>query len=484
MSDLSSWQEQRRRDRLADREQDRADKAALAGERREDRRLEREQDRADRAAARSEKRQDKAYRAERWRSRRAWIVGHGALMCTGIVMTCAIVPALAAQFTALSTAGVGPLLAALLASMLEGGAWAATFGAAEAARHGRPTGRYRAATWACAVVAAAINFSHGSHDYGLWLGVVLAVASLFAVGMWELHLNGSHAPSREERERIRHQRRRQWHHRKVCRVADRLITAAPHGTLTAEEAFIAAWRIRHGTSPGLTAQLLADRLAAEAGLGAVVEEAADSGPQRVTARLWTADDKVLPVLGRTCPVPRTDPEDRPDSAAERSVADLHVSAPLLPDRSADSEPARPLPPLPVRPVRKAVDGPAGKPRSRGTEESTGRALRWATGRVPAAARYEAAARRSADELLDSARKQTAAWPDEELNAERLRTTLRIGAAKARNLRDILQAERAEITAQFQADEADRRHGLHLVPEDEATTAARLQDLLVPTGGDR
>ncbi|MFI1968236.1 hypothetical protein BLA24_20415 [Streptomyces cinnamoneus] len=484
MSDLGSWQEQRRRDRLADREQDRADTAARAVERREDRRLEREQDRADRAAARSEKRQDKAGRAERWRTRRAWLVDHGALMCTGVVMACAIVPALAAQFTALSTAGVGPLLAALLAAMLEGGAWAATFGAAEAARQDRPTGRYRAATWACAAVAAAINFSHGSHDYGLWLGVVLAVASLFAVGMWELHLNGSHTPSREERERARHERRRRWHHRKVCRIAGRLITAAPHGTLTAEEAFIAAWRVHHGANPGLTAQLLADRLAAEAGLGEVVEQAADSGPQRVTARLWTVGDEGLPVLGRTCPVPLKKQENRPDSVADRSMAGLRVSAPVPLDGSADSSAARPLAPLPVRPVRKAADGPAGKPRSRAVAESTGSAPRRATGRVPVAARYEAAGRRTDDELLDTARKQTAAWPDDELNAERLRTTLRIGAAKARYLRDILQAERAEITAQFQDDETDRRHGLHLVTDDAATMPAGLQDLLVPSGGDR
>ncbi|MCF3102954.1 DUF2637 domain-containing protein [Streptomyces roseoverticillatus] len=484
MSDLGSWQEQRRRDRLADREQDRADKAARAVERREDRRLEREQDRADRAAARGEKRQDKAGRAERWRSRRAWIVDHGALMCTGVVMACAIVPAVVTQFTALSSAGVGPLLAALLAAMLEGGAWAATFGAAEAARHDRPTGRYRAATWACAAVAAGINFSHGSHDYGLWLGVVLAVASLFAVGMWELHLNGSHTPSREERERVRHERRRRQHHRKVCQVADRLITAAPHGSLPAEEAFIAAWRIRHGASPGLTAQLLADRLAAEAGLGAVVEQAADGGPQRVTARLWAVGDEGMPVLGRTCPVPLGKREDRPDFAVDRSMAGLRISAPVPVDRSADSPPARPLPPLPVRPRGGAGNGPAGKPSGRAVAHSTGTGPRRATGRVPAAARYEAAGRRTDDELLDTARQQTAGWPDEELNAERLRTTLRIGAAKARNLRDILQAERAEITAQFQADEADRRHGLHLVTDEEPTTAARLQDLLVPTGGDR
>ncbi|MFI2076237.1 hypothetical protein [Streptomyces triculaminicus] len=416
MSHLGMWQEQRRQDRQADREQNR-----------EDRRLEREQDRSDRAEARAQKRQDKADRAERWRGRRAWLVGNGALICTVGVMLCAIVPALASQFTALSTAGVGPLLAALLAAMLEGGAWAATLGAADAARRGQPTGRYRFATWTCAVVAAVINLWHGAHDYGLWLGIVLAAASLFAVGMWELHLHGTQAPSSEERDRARHARRRRRHHRKVHRTADRLITAAPYGSLGAEAAFRAAWQVHHGTAPGLTAALLANRLAAEAALGEVVESTADAAPQRVTARLWSGFDHTMPTLGPVSPLPVVNQEESSSPITNQSTADLRESTPEAPGRSADRSMGVVPEPVPIRPARFHLDRPG---------------RRRPTGRVPDAARSPRPSR-SWEELLAEARTATATWAEEDLTAEAIRKTLRTAPAKARELRGALKAERAK-----------------------------------------
>ncbi|MER7172644.1 DUF2637 domain-containing protein [Streptomyces mesophilus] len=51
--------------------------------------------------------------------------------------------------------------------------------------------------------------------------------------------------------------------------------------------------------------------------------------------------------------------------------------------------------------------------------------------------------RSQTELLAEARKLTAEWTDADLNAEALRKELRIGSKPARELRDTLQAERAE-----------------------------------------
>ncbi|MEU2873781.1 hypothetical protein ABZ769_32030 [Streptomyces olivoreticuli] len=471
MSDLGTWRELRRADRLADREQDRADKAAASAAQREARRLEREQDREDRAAARDDKRQNKAGRTARRRERRAWVVDNGALICTGVVMGCAIVPALSAQFVALSRAGLGSLLAALLAAMLEGGAWAATFGAAKAARLGHPTGRYRAATWGCAVVAAAVNFWHGRSDYGLWLGIVLATASVFAVGMWELHLHGAHAPSCEERDQARHARRRRRHHRKVCRTADRLITAAPFGTLAVEEAFAAAWRVRHGTAPGLTAALLADRLAAESGLGKVVESAAETGPQRVTARLWTTADHGLPVLGPVCPAPTLTARTGGRSDGQRSGVDLQESTPTPADRS-DPHTGGTGPTVPDSPT--AVGG--RPPRETGAAHS-----RRSTGPVPAAAK-PGWPPRALDDLLIEARELT--LTDDEISAERIRTGLRIGAARARQVRDLLQNERQEIAAQFQADEGDRRQGLHLVTGDEPAPETAVHEDFVPTGADR
>ncbi|MEU5429955.1 hypothetical protein AB0H73_30775 [Streptomyces olivoreticuli] len=325
------------------------------------------------------------------------------------------------------------LLAALLAAMLEGGAWAATFGAAKAARQDRPTGRYRTATWGCALVAAGVNFWHGSRDYGLWLGLVLAAASLFAVGMWELHLHGFQAPTREERARARHARRRRRHHRTVCRTADRIITALPYGSLPAEEAFAAAWRNRHGAQPGLTARLLADRLAAESGLGKVIESAADKAPQRVTARLWDAADDALPVLGPVCRLPFTNQEEWSSNDSNQSRGDLRKSTPTDPGESADAPvvlpPDRPLDPVPVRPIRvvPAIDA---------------RAPRRATGRVPESARTPRPIRTD-DELLAEARQITRGWPDDELTAEGIRKALRTAPVKARALREKLKADRAK-----------------------------------------
>ena len=54
-----------------------------------------------------------------------------------------------------------------------------------------------------------------------------------------------------------------------------------------------------------------------------------------------------------------------------------------------------------------------------------------------------AARRSDDDLLAEARQATAGWPDAELSAEKIRTTLRIAPARARKLRDALRDERRQ-----------------------------------------
>ncbi|MFD9936287.1 DUF2637 domain-containing protein [Streptomyces massasporeus] len=53
------------------------------------------------------------------------------------------------------------------------------------------------------------------------------------------------------------------------------------------------------------------------------------------------------------------------------------------------------------------------------------------------------AQRTFDELLTDAREETADWPDAELTADRIRTTLHVSQANARTLRDTLKGERAE-----------------------------------------
>lgn len=52
------------------------------------------------------------------------------------------------------------------------------------------------------------------------------------------------------------------------------------------------------------------------------------------------------------------------------------------------------------------------------------------------------ARRTLDELIAEARELTGSWSDAEVNAEALRKGLRCGAKQARQVRDVLTAERA------------------------------------------
>ncbi|MGW2367141.1 DUF2637 domain-containing protein [Streptomyces sp. NPDC001667] len=139
-------------------------------------------------------------------------------------------------------------------------------------------------------------------------------------------------------------------------------------------------------------------------------------------------------------------------------------------------------PGPVTAGESAPDSPGPVPPG-AVAESTGVRPRRATGRVPVAAKSPRPDRtRTLDELLDEARESTAA--DDELSAEKIRNTLRVGSARARQIRDLLHTERQEIAAQFAADEADRRHGLHLVTDDQPAPEPAAPEDLVPTGADR
>ncbi|PWI44685.1 DUF2637 domain-containing protein [Streptomyces sp. ICBB 8177] len=63
-------------------------------------------------------------------------------------------------------------------------------------------------------------------------------------------------------------------------------------------------------------------------------------------------------------------------------------------------------------------------------------------------RKAAPAQRTADELLAEARALSAGWADTEINAEALRKALRCGSAPARQVRDVLLAERAEALSMY------------------------------------
>jgi hypothetical protein len=97
------------------------------------------------------------------------------------------------------------------------------------------------------------------------------------------------------------------------------------------------------------------------------------------------------------------------------IADIPPAEPV----EAAQEPTTPEPAAAPAPRRR----PARKPASKAGK-----------GRTPS---------RSAAELLAEARKMTAEWADDAINAEALRTALRCSAANSRTVRDALLAERAE-----------------------------------------
>ncbi|RKT18156.1 uncharacterized protein DUF2637 [Streptomyces sp. 1114.5] len=134
--------------------------------------------------------------------------------------------------------------------------------------------------------------------------------------------------------------------------------------------------------------------------------------------------------------------DEPDWPLYQSADQAPVPAPTAPAAEPTEDPTDKAPTVPVRRPTAAA---AARPRR-------------TTGTVPKSARTTRPKRTDA-ELLDEARSATADWPDAELTADRIRTTVRTSAERARILRDTLTAERAA-----QAAAEAERPALHAVPD--------------------
>ncbi|MGW7268268.1 DUF2637 domain-containing protein [Streptomyces sp. NPDC054842] len=281
--------EQKREDERLAAEQKRLDEEAAAEKARRDAELKRRQQLQDKRQRQAEKERRTAARAAKRAKVLSWLNANPATVFVAYVMVAAVVPAVLSQVGALAGNGVMGALAVLLASMLEGGAWAIVFLGKEAEAKGQETWKYRLAGWLTSAVAAGINFWHWSEMAPLWVACVFGGSSLFAFFIWDLKTHGSEGPTREQRreakKRRRHDRRRRRHHRKVAKKADRLWSAAPYGTLTEADAFAAAWEIEYGTEPGLTPTLYAAATAARLKVGAAFRVAEESRPDLIRAGL-------------------------------------------------------------------------------------------------------------------------------------------------------------------------------------------------------
>lgn len=271
---MSTYHEERRKDRQTDRAEDRLDRQAERDAEREERAARLEEERRlrrerDRETARR-KAERKAARAELFAKLEGDTVG--AL----IVMACGIVPALYFQLVALNGENLPGVISVCIAVMLEAGAWVATVSGERAKREGRPTGRFRVVMWACATFAAVINYSHAPESSGGWLSWVLAATSYAGVFFWEVRGWGRHktksartkAQRQQDRRRRRHDRKRRRRFPAVYARYIDILTAHPFGTVDTEKAWQDAWRDTHGAELSITAGVIAHRGAADKALAA------------------------------------------------------------------------------------------------------------------------------------------------------------------------------------------------------------------------
>ncbi|MFD7262949.1 hypothetical protein [Streptomyces sp. NPDC059874] len=308
---MSTYREERRADeaaaRTADREDrrleleaklaykrqlaedERAEKERKAEQARKDGEVKRRQEQAEARRRQDEKARNRAARVARIGKVARWVNANPVTVFVGFVMSSSVIPAVISQVGALGDTGVNVLLAALLAAMLEGGAWAFTFMGKAAEDAGRPAVKYRIATWFTAFVAAAVNYWHWAEKLpkAQWVAVVFAASSLFAIYLWDMKTHGSHGRTKEERkaERARrsHLAKRKKDHKDIAKQAALLLSAMPYGAIDEEQAFAAAWRIHKGAEPGLSPELYAAATNAKVALGAAFELGEHVRPEMVRA---------------------------------------------------------------------------------------------------------------------------------------------------------------------------------------------------------
>ncbi|AWT42579.1 MULTISPECIES: hypothetical protein [Streptomyces] len=287
---MSSWFEERRADKAADAEQRRKDREFESQLSREERRERKKEQREDEA----QKRRDRAARRQARAARREKALTPGNVYRRGTLAlvtasALASLPAQVAHFAAIS------LMLLPLPFALEGAAWVMAAGVAYADEKGLPAWvrwLLRALCLSAAGFAAFINFEYGLETapavgYGL-AAVTLLGPLFFEVRQWVTTLTFDTAEKKrrkDEKARRKHEKQRRKDHKPVTKLARRLVSAAPFGTLTFEDAFAAAWEIKYGSRiPGMTPALHAEKLASSKALADAMD-AANGSPVSTRGRL-------------------------------------------------------------------------------------------------------------------------------------------------------------------------------------------------------
>ncbi|NAS21979.1 DUF2637 domain-containing protein [Herbidospora sp. NEAU-GS84] len=273
------------------------DRAARADRAREARR----KDKADQRELRRIRRAE--VKAQRRQARRdsavllaATVVQRAPLMVGGVAMSAPILIAWNGQLAFAREVMHLGVLAPALPIALEGAAWYLAYLTHTAIKAHLPAGRYRAWTWGLAGVAAGMNAWHGIADNatpgnpwaGVQVGIVLALASLLGILLWEL--TASQHKRQQDQDRngstAAEIRRAAWRRLRYPRLswAAASIQAARAGH-DAEAAWVAAWVDRYGIGPHASRRdrrlarkiadfnARADREAAESGRLAIIDGA-------------------------------------------------------------------------------------------------------------------------------------------------------------------------------------------------------------------
>jgi hypothetical protein len=287
---VSSWREERRRDNAAEAEERRNNKAFDAKLRREERRKDREEARE----VKAQERRDRAQRRQARAARREKTLTPGNVYRRGTLalVTASALASLPAQIMHFASIS---LMLLPLPFALEGAAWVMNAGVAYADERKLPgwvRWLLRALAMSAASFAAWINYDYGRHiapAVGFGLAAVTLLGPLFfEVRQWVMTLSfdaGERKRRSETKAREKHERRRRKDHKAVVTLAKTLVSAAPYGTLSFEEAFASAWEIKYGTRvPGMTPALHAEQLASSKALAAAMDEA-NGSPVSTRGRL-------------------------------------------------------------------------------------------------------------------------------------------------------------------------------------------------------
>jgi hypothetical protein len=299
---VTSWHEERRADKREDAAERRRDDDHQAKLRRDERRKDRDEARAEKAQQRREKAQRKQARA----AKREKTLTPGNVYRKGTLGLVALsalasLPAQVLHFVAIHWMlfPIGP--------SVEGAAWVMAAGVAYADERKLPVWvrwLLRVLSLSAAGFAANINHEYGlslvahgvsvanAHIAGLGLAAVTLGGPLFfEVRQWVLTLTASTLDPKRQAEakaRAKHEKNRGKTFKRVADRQQQLLLAAPFGTLKPEDAWARAWWDCEGAPLGVTANVIADRLDAEADVSAVLAHA-EQTPERIAVELFLAD---------------------------------------------------------------------------------------------------------------------------------------------------------------------------------------------------